>query len=73
MSESVFTRQNFLPGSFVVEPLQKLVYSNATQSPLENLLLVSTEVQEYQQFIDSANATTFAVAYSRMSYKTELM
>ena len=54
-------------------PVQELIYSNSIQSLLTNLLLVSTEVQEYQQFIDSANANTFAVAYSRLSSKTELM
>jgi len=71
MSDSVFTMPNAT--SLAVEPLQKLVYSNVTQNPLTNLLLVSTDVEEYHQFIDSANQNTFVVAYSRMSSKTELM
>ena len=39
----------------------------------KNVLLIDKSVQEYQQFIDSANADTFPIVYSIMSSKTDLL
>jgi hypothetical protein len=70
-----FTRPNTMQPFYQESPIlvQNLIYNNTSQDNLVNLLLVSTEVQQYQQFIDSANDSTFAVAYYPMSSKTELM
>jgi len=37
------------------------------------VLLIDRSVQEYQQFIDSANTDTFPIVYSIMSSKTDLL
>jgi len=39
----------------------------------KNVLLIDKSVQEYQQFIDSANTDTFPIVYSVMSSKTDLL
>jgi hypothetical protein len=43
------------------------------QTQFSNVLLINRQVQEYQQFIDSANSSTFPIAYSVGSSKSELL
>lgn len=38
-----------------------------------NVLLIDSQVNNYQQFVNSANATTFPIVYSVFSQKTELL
>ena len=52
---------------------ESLIYpSTETVTTYTNVLLISNEVQEYQQFIDSANPSTFPIVYSKTVSKTEL-
>jgi len=51
-----------------------LVYPTVVEGKqFTNVLLIDRSVQEYQQFIDSANADTFPIVYSVMSSKTDLL
>ena len=48
-----------------------LIYpSTETETTYKNVILISNEVQEYQQFIDSANSSTFPIVYSKIASKT---
>ena len=38
-----------------------------------NVLLIDSQVKNYQLFVDSANSSTFHIVYSIMSSKTELL
>jgi hypothetical protein len=59
----------------LLEPsLPSLIYpSTESFSQFNNVLLISSEVQEYQQFVDSANSSTFTIVYSVNASKTELL
>jgi hypothetical protein len=51
-----------------------LIYPTHTEvQQYTNVLLIDASIQEYQQFIDSANADTFPIVYSSMSSKTDLL
>ena len=52
-----------------------LVYPSPTegQTQYNNVLLICSEVQDYQTFVDSANSSTFPIVYSVTSSKTELL
>ena len=61
----------------MTEPLSNpgsLVYPTVVEGQqYTNVLLIDRSVQEYQQFIDSANVDTFPIVYSVMSSKTDLL
>jgi hypothetical protein len=54
---------------------ESLVYPSPIESqpPYTNVLLINREVQDYQQFIDSANSSTFPVVYSNRCSKSEML
>jgi len=58
------------PMVFDVVPL---VYNdNVDTSAMTNVLLIDDTVQEYQQFVDGCNATTFPIVYNYHSDRNEL-
>jgi len=51
-----------------------LIYSEITPTNIfTNILLIDRRVRDYQQFVNSANSTTFPIVYSTNSSKTELL
>jgi len=75
MSNSELEASLFTDISSVNQPVP-LIYNMdllAQPNSITNLLLIDRAVPSYQTFIDSANSTTFPVAYSWSSSKSELL
>lgn len=51
----------------------QLIYPDSTGANVTNVLLVSSELSDKQQFIDAVNENTFPIIYSTDSNKTELL
>jgi sugar lactone lactonase YvrE len=56
-------------------PPQPLIHPEIIggQNQFTNVLLIDSETQNYQTFVDSVNSSTFPILYSTMSSKTELL
>jgi len=56
-------------------PVKPLIYPQITdgQNQLTNILLIDSDVPNYQIFVDSVNTSTFPIVYSVFSLKTELL
>jgi hypothetical protein len=50
-----------------------LIYTELGENQFTNILLIDREVNNYQQFTDSVNSSTFPIVYSKTSSKTELL
>jgi hypothetical protein len=51
-----------------------LIYPTISgQGTYTNVLLIDNQVTDYQQMVDSVNASTFPIVYSVYSQKTELL
>jgi hypothetical protein len=61
----------------IIEPPnlpETLIYPfTELKTPYTNVLLISNEVQEYKQFVESVNSSTFPIVYSIGSSKTKLL
>ena len=61
--------------SFSEKPTQiPLVYPEIMKNHnFTNIILIDSQVKDYQTFVDSVNSSTFPIVYSVMSSKTELL
>jgi hypothetical protein len=50
-----------------------LIYPENNGNKITNVLLIDSNVKNYQTFVDSVNSYTFPIVYSNMSSKTELL
>ena len=59
---------DFPPGIIIPQPL---IYPDISgQGIYTNVLLIDSQVINYQQMVDSVNASTFPIVYSMYSQKT---
>jgi len=62
---------DFPPGIIIPQPL---IYPDISgQGIYTNVLLIDSQVIDYQKMVDSVNASTFPIVYSMYSQKTELL
>jgi hypothetical protein len=52
-----------LPNEHVFDIIPLVYNDNTDTSAITNVLLIDNTVQEYQQFVDGCNATTFPIVY----------